>query len=68
MGIFSKNPRISFPVNMSPKVTCRHGYSEVCLFFFLFDVLVWTFFQFTGFDLTLNHYQTGCTAKAIVNL
>ena len=22
MGIFSKNPRISFPVNMSPKVSC----------------------------------------------
>ena len=24
MGIFSKNPRISFPVNMSPKVQLLH--------------------------------------------
>ena len=25
MGIFSKNPRISFPVNMSPKVNLKKG-------------------------------------------
>ena len=30
MGIFSKNPRISFPVNMSPKVVTPEGGCTFC--------------------------------------
>ena len=43
MGIFSKNPRISFPVNMSPKVVEHFFYCT------LFLVILFSFDKYLHF-------------------